>query len=287
MKGLKPDPGALVNLAPPLAYVLDNYLEPDEALRDLPVDQALELLSGTRPVPLPRVEAGRIRDGLSGRQEPSGLQGGGRLDKALARLADLAAERLEQVAEAQAEYEDSGAQDFDGAGPPVLPSDSRVVLEYDDQVLHLAIPRAGILNASFLAGGFFALMWLGFVAFWTFMALAMGAPLFFPLFSLPFWAVGIFLVKSLLQPALSRFDLSLSREGGVLLTEEFIRKKVRHWPLGELGACSVKRSTVTQKGRTDMELVLELGTRSIRFGRSLSPAERRVIARIINAWRKS
>jgi hypothetical protein len=79
----------------------------------------------------------------------------------------------------------------------------------------------------------------------------------------------------------------MTREGGVLLTEEFVRQKVRHWPMSDLGTCSIKRSAVTRNGRADMELALELGTKSIRFGKSLSPRERKAIARTINAWRMS
>ena len=321
LKGLKPDPAALVDLSPRLAYVLDSYLDPDETLRNLPVDLAVEILRGSRPVPSSGTEAGETQAGRgrgtwgkwkesSGGQEfasgegkgwkAEGWKAEGRLDKALARLADLAAERLEHESGDGADHEgyddgyegpddahDSYGQDKDGVGsPPVLPADSKVLLEVDNETLHLFIPRSSFLSPSFLAGGFFAVIWLGFVAFWTFMALAMGAPLFFPLFSLPFWAVGIFLVKALLQPALTNFDISMTKEGGVLLTEEFVRKKVRHWPFSDLGSCSVQRSAVTQNGRTDMELALELGTKTVRFGKSLSSRERKTIAKAINAWRK-
>ena len=303
LKGLKLDPAAQVDLSPRLAYVLDNYLEPDEAHRNLPVDQAVEILRGSRPVPSSPAsfgpdagnsQAARVRGNRgsfnesSSGQDSGGWKGEGRLDKALARLADLAAQRLQQDVEGPADHDDyEDEPDRDGPGSPALPGDSKVVLEVDGESLNLFIPRSSILSPSFLAGGFFAVIWLGFVAFWTFMAIAMGAPLFFPLFSLPFWAVGIFLVKALLQPVLTNFGISMTREGGVLLSEDFLRKKVRHWPLSDLGTCSVKRSAVTQNGRAEMELALELGTKIIRFGKALSPRERKAIARAINAWRKS
>ncbi|MDX9957226.1 MAG: protein kinase [Spirochaetia bacterium] len=312
MKGLRLDPAALVDLSPRLAFVLDNYLQPDESLRNLPIDLAVEVLRGSRPVPssVPSSASrtGKSQTGREGArphswrgkgawgnwkesaegQDPDRWSSGSRLDNALARLADLAAERMEEASE-----EGSGPEEYDNghegddAGQLALPADSKVVLEADNETFHLSIPRSNFLSPSFLAGGFFAVIWLGFVAFWTFMAIAMGAPLFFPLFSLPFWAVGIFLVKALLQPALTSIDLIMTREGGVLLTEVFAKKKVRHWPLSDLGNCSVKRSAVTQNGRADMELALELGTKTIRFGKALSPRERKVIARTINVWRKS
>ncbi len=48
----------------------------------------------------------------------------------------------------------------------------------------------GLSSAAALGLGGFPLFWLAFLAFWTFMAIAMKAQLFFVLFSLPFWAVG-------------------------------------------------------------------------------------------------
>jgi hypothetical protein len=130
-------------------------------------------------------------------------------------------------------------------------------------------------------------IWLGFVAFWTFMAIAMGAPLFFPLFSLPFWAVGIFLVKALLQPALTSIDLNMTKEGGVLLTEEFVKEEgaslapERSWQLFGQAVGSYAE----WQGRYGVGP--GVGTKTIRFGKALSPRERKVIARAINAWRKS
>jgi hypothetical protein len=71
------------------------------------------------------------------------LPGGSRLDHALARLADLAAERLEQASEersGQEEYDNEHGSD-DG-GQLVLPADSKVVLEADNETFHLSIPRS-------------------------------------------------------------------------------------------------------------------------------------------------
>jgi hypothetical protein len=161
-----------------------------------------------------------------------------------------------------------------------------VTLRFDRDSLSLSIPRGSPLSPGFIGGGFFTVFWLGFVAFWTFMAIAMGAPLFFPLFSLPFWAVGIGMARAILKPVLSRVDIELTREGGVLVRESFMRTRTRHWPLEDLGSCRNAPALISQKGRTDLELALELGTKTIRFGSALSNRERAAIARSINAWRK-
>jgi eukaryotic-like serine/threonine-protein kinase len=275
-KGLRIDPGALVELSPRLLFVLDNYLDPDEERRDLPIAQAIALLKGERDVP------GSAEPPASGpparRAAPSALPADeSALSRALAKLADLAADRI--VA--------NGAEEGDDGEPGyALPTDSRVKLRFDRDSLSLSIPRGSPLSPGFIGGGFFTVFWLGFVAFWTFMAIAMGAPLFFPLFSLPFWAVGIGMARAILKPVLSRVDIELTREGGVLVRESFMRTRTRHWPLEDLGSCRNAPALISQKGRTDLELVLELGTKTIRFGSALSNRERAAIARSINAWRK-
>jgi eukaryotic-like serine/threonine-protein kinase len=283
-KGLRIDPGALVELSPRLLYVLENYLDPDEERRDLPIAEAVALLKGERDVP------GLVESPATGPAGPAGIamQAGaarpnapvadeGALSRALGKLAELAADRLGAV---------SPEDDEDEALIPALPTDSKVRLRFDRDSLSLAIPRGSPLSPGFIGGGIFAIFWLGFVAFWTFMAIAMGAPLFFPLFSLPFWAVGIGMARAILKPVLSRVDIEMTREGGVLVRESFMGTKTRHWPLEDLGSCRNAPALISQKGRTDLELVLELGTKTLRFGSALSNRERTAIARSVNAWRK-
>lgn len=45
----------------------------------------------------------------------------------------------------------------------------------------------------------FSIFWNGFVGLWTTMAVSAGAPILFPLFSLPFWAVGGAILRQGLQ----------------------------------------------------------------------------------------
>ncbi len=277
-KGLRIDPGALVELSPRLLYVLENYLDPDEERRDLPIAEAVALLRGERDIPGSAEKLSAIPAGTAlsaGRAAPMADESA--LSRALAKLAELAADRM-GAADAE-DGEDEGTV-------PALPTDSRVRLRYDQDSLSLSIPRGSPLSPGFLGGGVFAVFWLGFVAFWTFMAVASGAPLFFPLFSLPFWAVGIVLVRTLLKPVLSRVDIEMTKEGGVLVRESFFGTRTRHWPLEDLGSCRNAPALISQKGRTDLELVLELGTKSLRFGSALSNRERSAIARSVNAWRK-
>jgi hypothetical protein len=127
--------------------------------------------------------------------------------------------------------------------------------------------------------------WLGFVAFWTFSALAMGAPIFFAMFSLPFWAVGIFLVRVLLKPALTAVTATFTREGGLIFEERFMgRSRIRSWQLSDLGSCRIENSPVSQNGRHERDIVLETGAKTVRFGRAISERERKAVAAAVNSW---
>ncbi|MGK7878422.1 MAG: hypothetical protein AB4426_35505 [Xenococcaceae cyanobacterium] len=77
------------------------------------------------------------------------------------------------------------------------PAGSRIVLRKSHRNLVVEIPPAGLrVETLFLA--VFALFWNGFVFFWTALAIGTGAPLFFPLFSIPFWLVGLGMLGGLL-----------------------------------------------------------------------------------------
>lgn len=173
------------------------------------------------------------------------------------------------------------------AEPTALPSDSRVKIASSPGRLEVSIPPAGLANPAAIGMGGFSLFWLAFVAFWTFSAAAMGAPIFFVLFSLPFWAVGIGMARSTLFSLFRRSTLILDAEAGVSLNERILgRGRTRSWPLADLGECRVAGSSFQMKGANDKELVLEAGTKPLRLGRALSERELRAVADRIEAWRR-
>jgi eukaryotic-like serine/threonine-protein kinase len=299
VSGMRIDPGALVELSPRLSHVLGIYLDPDESRRTLPPLEAAAILRGEAAIPgtlrvqtAPQTAAG----GPAGdsRQAPTGLA------SVAERFAERIADSLEtHIRSSGSNYEEYGAPEpVFGEGPAAgnspartkrppesLPSDTKVTLSSSPELLSLSIPRVGLRSPGFWVSSGFAIFWLGFVAFWTFSALAMGAPIFFAMFSLPFWAVGIFLVKTLLKPALSAIKLDITREGGLVFEETFIGKPhVRSWPYADIGACRVENAPVSQNGKHERDVVLETGAKTIRFGRSLSERERRAIAASIGSW---
>ena len=62
----------------------------------------------------------------------------------------------------------------------------------------------------------FAFAWLAFVAFWTSMTIGVGAPIIFPIFSIPFWFVGVTMLWKGLHGLLGTTRLALSPAGLVL-----------------------------------------------------------------------
>ncbi len=287
LKNMCPDPGAVVELSPALACVLDNYLQADEAKRNLPVADAIAILRGTKK-PYQEILAAEPAPVAQSGDLPTFMREGP-LAEALGRLTDRLTERIGSASDNDAPVPVfgavPGANHVKSAKPESLPSDSKVTIVSNPTIFSIDIPKAGLKGGTVLFGLGFSAIWLGFVAFWTLMSISMGAPIFFTLFSVPFWAVGIFMARMLVVPAFTDTKLSIAPETGFSMTDVFLgRSKTKNLPLSDLGACSVQKSNVSQNGRTELEIVLEAGTKSIRFGRALSDREKRAIASSISAW---
>ncbi len=272
VRDMKIDLSGLVTPSPALECVLDSWLESDQAKRSLSAAQAAAILrGGALPTVKPALGNG-IFDILQDRlRNPlPGDSGGGSLRSRL--LDALAAQAEARIVDA-----DGGESESLTA---ILPSDSRVTIERNDSFLSVTIPP-GRQRATNVGIGIFAAAWLGFVAFWTFMAIVMGAPFFFPLFSIPFWLVGIFMASTGLKSAFGSSMLRISSEGLVYTERLFGRKKTRSWPLSDAGRCSIGASPVEVQGRESSEIIVEAGTVKLRIGSGLSSRELACINREI------
>jgi serine/threonine protein kinase len=90
------------------------------------------------------------------------------------------------------------------------PVGSRIQLRCTPQEAIADIPPQSFSSGS-LSLLVFALVWNGFVFFWTSSAIAMGAPIFFPLFSIPFWIAGAGLLGNALSPITIRTHVEINR----------------------------------------------------------------------------
>jgi serine/threonine protein kinase len=162
------------------------------------------------------------------------------------------------------------------AGPP---QGSRISVGGQAGRVSFLVPERG-RGAGAAAGGAFSLFWLGFVAFWTFSAISMGAPVVFPLFSVPFWATGLFMAYRALFGLFGRTQIEVDRETVTITRGLFFWKRRSGFPVSEVGECSVQE----RQGRrgSSRYCILEAGTRSYRFGVYLSERERQWLASAIN-----
>ncbi|KAK3260798.1 hypothetical protein CYMTET_30277 [Cymbomonas tetramitiformis] len=91
------------------------------------------------------------------------------------------------------------------------PPGSRVDLKRSATALRVRIPPPG-WNSEYWFLGMFATLWNTFLTFWTGASIRFGAPWFFTAFSIPFWVVGIGLIKELATPMLQETQLVIGRQ---------------------------------------------------------------------------
>lgn len=94
---------------------------------------------------------------------------------------------------------------------PIQPAGSRITFKNTGKRLQVDILPVGwrFQNLSWLG---FGLIWSGFLFFWTAGAIFVGANLFFPLFSIPFWVVGLGMLGGVLYSIAGKTHLEIDRE---------------------------------------------------------------------------
>jgi len=241
-RGLRMDLSGIVELSPRLQSVFNSWLSPDVADRKLSATQAAAILRGETS-PLPRSED---------------------LGQSLSALLQKANRALEP--EADTPY------------PENLPMGSKVKIEETLSGLSIEFPSLGMGGAS-LRGLPFVIFWIGFISFWTFMVLRMRAPLFFPAFSIPFWAVGFIMAKTVFSPMITKKTLWLSPDGLVVRSSTLGIEKSIAWPLGEIGSLRIASAKFQYSHTLAKELVIETGTKQLHIGTGLSERELRYLER--------
>nr|WP_236619007.1 serine/threonine-protein kinase [Acaryochloris sp. CCMEE 5410] len=154
------------------------------------------------------------------------------------------------------------------------PMGSKVKLQRTRTHLTVDIPPIG-LRGETLGIGCFALFWNGFIFVWTAGALAAGAPFLFPLFSIPFWIVGIGMASVVVFGVAGRTHLEINPQ-----TFELV------WQVKSLGLRyrrsgrtedieGIKLTTAyTSNDRPVKGCTLLEGVNTHKFGTMLSPSEK-------------
>ncbi|NET37927.1 MAG: serine/threonine protein kinase [Cyanothece sp. SIO1E1] len=162
------------------------------------------------------------------------------------------------------------------------PAGSRIQLTKNRQRLILEIPPTGLRGETLAIGGF-AIFWNGFILFWTGMAIASGAPIFFPLFSIPFWIAGLTMLGSLLFSLFGRTRLEINRETFQLQWQVLLWHRSIQGHRADLDRAELK-TRYTQKGRPVRTFALVEGVRSHRLGSMLSQPEKEWLVKELNAF---
>jgi hypothetical protein len=166
-------------------------------------------------------------------------------------------------------------RDVGAVTAPQKPTNTRIRLERGPgHQLRLELPPMG-LHGQTVGLGCFALFWNGFLVFWTggAMMAALSGAWFFPLFSIPFWVVGIGMAGATLFSAAG--STQLFTEGDRLI----LRRKLLGWQQSHDGNIRdldrvELRTAYSQNNRPVKVITLLAGTRTYKFGTMLSAAEK-------------
>jgi serine/threonine protein kinase len=275
MNGLKIDIGSVLDISPRLGRVLDSWLDPDVARRDLSAESAARILRGELVVETvenglsghsaARAEHTRELDDQDNPDSPMDTLDSLRRTFGMMGPAGVIFDVARKIQTVFTEKNPSERPKY----PDTLPSDSKVSADVTENGLFIKIPGSGFRGRNALSIGF-PVFWIGFVAFWTMMALSMRAPFFFPMFSIPFWIAGVVMIKSVAKNALGSVELILNRDG---LMYSSGRRRNASWALDDIGAIRVRRAQVQINSNDAKELLIETGTRSISVGTGLSERE--------------
>ncbi|MGF1461070.1 MAG: serine/threonine protein kinase [Leptolyngbyaceae cyanobacterium] len=155
---------------------------------------------------------------------------------------------------------------------PHKPAGSKVQLSRSQYRLSLQIPPAG-LRGETVGLGLFALFWNGFILVWTSTALIGGAPLFFALFSLPFWAIGGAMGWMLLKALAGKFSLAVAGDR-YILTQDLLGWRRQHSGAARELYSAEMMTAYTQNSRPVKTIALSAGTQTHKFGTVLSNPEK-------------
>ncbi len=152
------------------------------------------------------------------------------------------------------------------------PSNSSIKLQRSFNRLSLDIPPSG-LRGELLALGGFALFWNGFIFFWTFMSVAMGAPIIFSLFSIPFWVVGIGMLSMVVSGLFGQVSLTVNASHYRFCWQLWHWRRERQGPTRDLYQVNL-RTRYSQNDRPVQAIAIAAGADMLQFGTMLSDLEK-------------
>ncbi|HAA12917.1 MAG TPA: hypothetical protein DCE41_14980 [Cytophagales bacterium] len=161
-------------------------------------------------------------------------------------------------------------------------------------VIALDAPRPK-LNISHIGIFAFSIFWLGFVAVWTTMTIVMNAG-FMPLFSIPFWVVGIYMLVRNFRSIATRQQLVISGHELSLIKIRPGGRKTWAYPLNEVRGAEIQEDVNYTSRRTGSThrtvhvtknpyLIIQSGNK--KFFESQSQGDKEWIVGFINQFLKT
>jgi serine/threonine protein kinase len=168
-----------------------------------------------------------------------------------------AAALLAQGPEAAAEAPGPAPAASPASGGDRPPYGSRIVYASRGTGGSFAVPIGGTPGRR--RSGSFGIVWLVFVAFWTYSAVRMRAPLSFLYIAIPFLAVGVGILRRTLFTFFGKLELEIDTAGVSYSRRFMFASRRRTVPLEDVGEC-----------RMEGGLFLDIGARTLRLGQGLS-----------------
>ena len=153
------------------------------------------------------------------------------------------------------------------------PAGSKIRLQKTAYKLIVKIPASG-LRFQMIPMGCFSIVWLSFILFWTTGAIAMGAPFFFPLFSIPFWLVGFGMFGGVLYSTAGHNYLEIDREKFCLQWKCLGFRRTVKGNTADLTQVNVSSSSFMVNNKPVITCALIEGVRTHRFGSMLTQVEK-------------
>ncbi len=163
------------------------------------------------------------------------------------------------------------------------PAGSRIALKKTFGRLLVDIPPVGLRFDNLFWLGF-ALIWSGFLFFWTAGAVLVGAQLFFPLFSIPFWIAGLGLISALLFSVAGRTRLEIDRKSFRLQWHLFGFCHQVQGRTEDIDEIQIANSNYSVNDKPIMACTLVEGVRKHRFGSWLTQPEQEWLVEEIAAF---
>jgi eukaryotic-like serine/threonine-protein kinase len=259
--GLKPDINTITTSLE-LKAILDNYLEPDQTKRTLPVKDAIAILEGTKALPV---------------QKKTQEKQGGILGEFIS--------EMQQLQQFQRGMETDTSITTD---PGPAPAGSTLICSHTPEKLNLEIPPGSGGGGGGM--GFFALIWNAFILIFTIVFVGSGFAggdefpfIVFPIL-IPFWAVGIGFGYAALFQKFGKTRIFLKRNGTGYIEKSFFgRTKRKTFETQAVQSC-IMQVAYRSNNVPVYKCVVITPARRYSFGNKLTNPEKRWICDTANYW---